>query len=248
MYDWPEVRHATDALWQAIARRLGVSSHLVRHGDYAALWRDPALGFSQTCGYPFTHAFKDRLAYVATPHYACDGCDGPDYCSIVFAREAKPLAAFKGTRAAVNTPDSMSGMLALKLVFAPHADKGRFFAEAVWSGGHIASLIAVRDGAADVCAIDAVCVALAQRYRPALLEGLVEIARSPKVPGLPFVTALAGDADRLRAALADVFADPALADAREALFLNGLSHLAPTAYDRIPELERAMELGGGLNF
>ena len=83
-------------------------------------------------------------------------------------------------------------MLALKLVFAPHARDGRFFSRAIETGGHLNSLAAVRKGLADVCAIDSVCVALARRYRPEALEGLVEIARSPAVPGLPWITR-AGD-------------------------------------------------------
>ncbi len=139
----------------------------------------------------------------------------------------------------------MSGMLALKLVFSFMADRGRFFGDVKESGGHVRSMIAVRDGKADVCAVDAVCVALARRYRPDYLEGLVEIARSPSVPGLPFVT-MAGDADVIRRALADCFASPDSAAAREALLLSGLSVLDPQAYDRILDLEQSMEQGGGL--
>ena len=246
MYDWPELRSATDALWAALARELGVSAPLLRGGDHTAAWRDPALLLSQTCGYPFTHRYRGTLAYVATPHYACDGCADAEYSSFIFARDTLPLEALRGACAAVNAPDSMSGMLALKLVFAPLARDGRFFGRAIETGGHIASMIAVRDGRADVCAIDAICVALARRDRPDLLEGLVEIARSPRVPGLPFVTGRKGDPARLRAALAKVFADPALAGVRAALFLEDLSNLPPAAYDRIPDLEGEMEQQGGL--
>ena len=61
--------------------------------------------------------FQSLLNYVATPHYDCAGCDGATYSSFVFAREAIPLTGFRGKIAAVNGMDSMSGMLALKLVF-----------------------------------------------------------------------------------------------------------------------------------
>lgn len=246
MYDWPEVRDATDAWWQGIARHLGTDIPLTRAADHAALWARPDLLFSQTCGYPFTHGFAGRLSLVATPHYAADGCEGPLYRSLLFAREAVPLAALRGRTAAVNTPDSMSGMLALKLVFAPLARQGRFFGRTVWTGGHLHSLEAVRNGKADVCAIDAVCVGLARRHRPGLLEGLVEIARSPPVPGLPYVT-IAGDVDRLRAALDAAFADPALAAARDHLFLTGQSVLDPQDYAVITAHESAMNQAGGLD-
>lgn len=248
MYDWPELRAATDAWWAGLARHLGLTCGLDRTPDHAASWRRPELRFSQTCGYPFTHALKGRLRLVATPHYAVDGCAGPDYCSLVLAREQRPLKTFAGARAAVNTPDSMSGMLALKIVFAPHAADGRFFGSVLETGGHAASLAAVRAGHADVCAIDAVCVGLARAYRPDDLAGLIEIARSPPAPGLPYVTS-AERSDReveaMRAGLRAAFADQALDGPRKALFLSGLSVLSASAYDRIVDLERSVERAGG---
>ncbi len=247
MYDWPEVGKATDIWTRGILKHLGRASQaLDRSPDYFAGWRRPDLLFSQTCGYPFTHEFRGRLSYVATPHYAVQGCEGPNYCSFIFARQQGQPTNFLGQRAAVNNPDSMSGMLALKLVFAPHAEKGRFFSQVIETGSHIGSMIAVRDGRADICAIDSVCVALARRYRPDYLDGLVEIARSPMVPSLPFVTALGQDPVELRVALAQAFRDPDLAPSREALFLDRHSMLADEAYDLILNLERQMEDAGGL--
>jgi ABC-type phosphate/phosphonate transport system substrate-binding protein len=246
MYDWPEVREATDALGTAIATHLGQELELARTEDYTAAWRAPDLLFSQTCGYPFTHQYRGSLTYVATPHYGVDGCDGAHYSSIVLARRREPLEAFRGTVAAVNNPDSMSGMLALKLVFAPFASGGEFFSNANETGGHVASMIAVREGRADVCAIDAVCVALARRYRPDYLEGLHEIGRSPPVPSLPFVTR-GFDAGAICSAISAVITDPAMAGARHSVFLDSISVLPPEAYDQIPELERRLEAAGGLS-
>ncbi len=144
----------------------------------------------------------------------------------------------------------MSGMLALKLVFAPFASDGRFFRGALQTGSHIASLQAVRDGTADVCAVDSVCVALARRYRPDYLEGLVEIARSPSVPGLPYVTS--SDTDpamrgRLQAALAAAMDDAKLVESREALLISGMSAIAPENYRVIIEREQECEALGGLD-
>lgn len=247
MYDWPEVRAATDDWAQGVMSHLGSSGEtLDRNQDYFSVWRRDDLVFSQTCGYPFTHEFRGRLVYAATPHYRVPGCEGAHYLSFIFARERRPLAAFMGARAAINNPDSLSGMLALKLVFAPHAKSGHFFSQVLETGSHTASMIAVRDGEADICAIDCVCVALARRYRPDYLEGLVEVARSPVMPGLPYVTAGARDPASLRAALAKAFTDPTLASARDALFLERHSVLAEDAYDRILVLEDEMERDGGL--
>jgi ABC-type phosphate/phosphonate transport system substrate-binding protein len=245
MYDWPEVREATDAWWAGIARHAGLSGNFQRVRDFAALWLSPDLAFSQTCGYPFTHEFRGKLKLVATPHYGVDGCRGPNYRSMVFARENRPLESFRGEIAAVNNPDSMSGMLALQLLFTPHAKDGDFFGSVIETGGHIASMLAVRDGKAQICAIDAVCTAMAKAYRPDYLEGLVEIARSPEVPGLPYVT-VAGDVAKLRHGLAVAFTDPDLQEARGRLFLTGHSVLSEKDYSRITNLETAMQRAGGL--
>lgn len=245
MYDWPEVSTATDAWWSGIARHLGVQLHLNRPVDFTQDWSSSNLLFSQTCGYPLTHAFRDVLRLVATPCYGVDGMRGAYYQSILFARSKAPLPSFRGSVAAVNTPDSMSGMLALKLVFAQFAKGGMFFSSARLTGGHLASLAAVRTGSADICAIDPVCVALAKRYRPDSLNGLVEVGRGPFVPGLPYVTQLS-TVKRLRQALLAALADPELVEVRNALFLVGQEPLSSSDYAMIPALEREMEARGGL--
>jgi ABC-type phosphate/phosphonate transport system substrate-binding protein len=245
MYDWPEIREDTDRFWAALAEELGVSGPLWRGADHTAPWHNPDLLFSQTCGYPFTHALRGKVALVATPHYAADGCEGPNYCSFIFAREKKPLGDFRESVAAINGPDSMSGMLALKLAFAGFAEQGRFFAKAIETGGHLASLQAVQSGAADVCAVDSICVALAKKYRPSLLTGLHEVGRSPSVPGLPYITR-AENVTPIQEALMRVFADDALQKTRARLLLSGLSILTVQDYQIIPHLEHEMEARGGL--
>ncbi len=241
MYDWPEIRVHTDAMWQSISKSRGVCHELDRNLDHAAAWRSPDLMFSQTCGYPFTHEFSGLLKYIATPHYVTDGCDGANYCSIIFARDQKPLADFYGATAAINSVDSMSGMLALKLVFAPHVKGGEFFRRCKITGGHRNSLQAVRTNYADVCAVDAVCVGLAKKHCPEILDGLVEIARSPLVPALPFVTRN-GDALPQALALRHFIADPDMKPHRDALMLHQVSVLPVGAYNQILDLENALPL------
>ena len=66
MYDWPEVRDATDGLWAAIAGVLreegfnGVPEKLERGLQPYNLWRSPDLLLAQTCGYPLV----DRKSVV----------------------------------------------------------------------------------------------------------------------------------------------------------------------------------------
>jgi ABC-type phosphate/phosphonate transport system substrate-binding protein len=238
MYDLPETRDATDAYWKTIAQNYGVNAPLCRAGEHAAPWRNPNLLFSQTCGYPYTHEFADQLTYIATPHYDADGCDGPLYCSIIFARKRDELPQLQNLTAAYNSSDSMSGMLALKLVFNKFGLRRKsasIFNTMIESGSHASSLAAVQSGKADVCAIDCVTVALLHRYRPSALLGLHEVARSPSVPGLPYVTR-SGDVQKLRDALHIAAATPHA----QQLLIKAISVLPSNAYDEILRLESSL--------
>ena len=256
MYDWPQVRAATDRLWAGIRNRLvdaglpGAPDRLERGTVVRDQWRSPRLLFSQTCGYPLTHAFDGQLTIVATPVYAVAGCDGPTYRSHIIVNadsDVNDPAALAGTRCAYNTGDSLSGMLALQAVFAPLARDGRFFAEAVCSGSHLSSMQMVAAGKADVAAIDCVSYALAAAHMPDLVAGLKIIAESPSAPALPFVTAPATPSrycELLRQALVSALCDPDLAEARSALFLERVEFLDRRDYDRVLEIENGVATYG----
>jgi ABC-type phosphate/phosphonate transport system substrate-binding protein len=256
MYDLPEVAWATDAWWGGIARALereglaDVPGALARSVDLGEVWRSPDFLLGQTCGYPLTHAFKDHLRLVATPVFAAEQCDGPDYCSVIMVRADDPagsVADLRGRTAAVNGRESQSGYSALRAAVAPHARDGRFFARVVDSGAHAKSLDMVAAGEADACATDCVTHALLARHRPRALEALRVLACSPSAPGLPYVTHTAADeatVGRLRRALLAAVGDPALEVAREALLIAGIEVLPDAAYDRIMDLERQAEALG----
>jgi ABC-type phosphate/phosphonate transport system substrate-binding protein len=250
MYDLPELRDATDVLWQGLARgfrRAGIADvppALERGRPYRETWQRPDLLFAQTCGYPLTHALAGRVRLVATPCYRAEACEGPSYCSIVIVRADHPatdLAGLRGARCVTNSPDSQSGYSALRALVSPLAENGRFFANVTMSGSHLASIAAVAAGKADIAAIDCVTHALVARHRPRALEGTRILTRTAAAPGLPYITR--GDADddlvqRLRDGLVEIFADPHLADAREALLLRDAVVLPLEAYGRITDLER----------
>ena len=256
MYDLPEVARATNAWWAGLARAFAgeglddVPDRLTRAETSAATWRAPDLLLSQTCGYPLTHEYKDDLRLVATPAYGVRGCKGPAYCSLIMVRDNDPVAELAGLRgriAASNSRESQSGCSALRAAIAPLSDGTAFFAEVVMSGGHAQSLDLVARGEADVCAVDCVTHALLARYRPEAVHGLRCLAESPAAPGLPYVTRVGLDEDslaRLRAGLRAALDDPALAEPRAALFIEGAEVLPSDAYGRILELERmARDLG-----
>ena len=255
MYDWPEIRMATDAWWCGLARKLraegvqDVPDTLCRTEEFAILWAAPDLLISQTCGYPLTHEWFGKLEVVATPHYDADGCNGPSYCSFLLARhdDARGLEEFRGAVAAYNGTDSQSGYSALRSVIAPLARDGRFFGGAVCSGGHLNSMQMVASAEADLCAVDAVCWALARRHHPNLVQNLRPVGQSASVPGLPYVTAPAVSRDRLsrlRAGLRSAFEDPELGDVRRELLLGGVTETDAATYQPIITMERGSEAQG----
>ena len=246
MHDLPAVRWAPDALWAALAQRLAeqgvpAPSALDRRPDYPAVWREPGLVLSQTCGYPYATALRGTVRLVATPCYAAPGCDGPAYCSLLLVRAQDPadeLADLRGRRAAFNAADSQSGHNALRAAVAPLAQAGRFFSAAFPTGSHAASAAAVAAGEADLCAVDCVTWAMLLRHEPEGAAGLRVLGRTAPAPGLPLITGAAGPLATIRAALAAVMAEPGLAAARAALLLDGIEILTDSAYDAIPVMER----------
>ena len=256
MYDLPEVRDSTDRLWGAIAEELrdggaqGVPDSLERSpderpADHGDAWRRPGLVLSQSCGYPVATELRGALRVVATPHYAAPGCDGPRYSSVVVVRASSritALGALRGAVCAYNSRDSQSGYNAFRSLIAPIAGGAPFFAETVATGAHAASIDAVRDGRADICAVDCVTWALLARHRPGSLHGLEVLCRSEPVPGLPLVTAKnCTDAalETIRRSLARAFARPDLSDTRDALLIRGLSVSTLDTYEPLLAMERA---------
>jgi ABC-type phosphate/phosphonate transport system substrate-binding protein len=249
MYDLPGLDAATDAWWAGLAaafRAEGlqeVPDNLTRGDDVLELWTAPDLFFSQTCGYPLTHALAGEVALVATPVYACPGCAGGAYHSEILVRaddSAKTLAELRGRCVAMNGADSQSGCSALRHAVAGLAGKGRFFAAVKTSGSHLKSMRMVAEGTADVCAIDTVTYHLIARTQPELTGRLRVLATSAAAPALPYIARRdLPDADlaRLRSGLARACADPALAGVRSVLLLEGVVVRGLSDYDRILDLE-----------
>lgn len=250
MYDLPEVCGATDSWWSGLARHLrragvtGVPQRLTRDPAPDRLWRTPELLFSQTCGYPLTHALAGDVRLLCTPAYAAPGCAGARYASVLVVRAdsgARSLADLRGGVCAVNAVDSHSGYNVLRWMVAPLARDGTFFSRVLETGGHVASLRRVGAGAADLCAVDCVTHALLARHAPAELAGTRSLGFSPGAPGLPYIVGRHVDAEtrsRVRAAIDAALADPTLVAARDALLIRGVENLPLSAYEEIKEMER----------
>ena len=171
------------------------------------LFRAPELLLSQTCGYPLLTQLRGQVQLIGRPHYEWPDSSGGEHCSVIVSRDAdsrRDLAAFAGSRGVINDQHSNSGMNLLRHCLAPLQRGGRFFASVAVSGAHRQSLRWVREGWADLAAIDSVTFAYLARYAPAEVAGLRVVARTASSPTLPYITALnAGpeSAERIRQAM-----------------------------------------------
>lgn len=256
MYDLPELFEANDRLWAAIAERLraaGISdvpARLTRDLEPEAVWRAPGLLLAQACGYPYMKALRPHAALVATPRYDAPGCEGPFHRSAVVVRRSQQAAGLqdmRGSRLALNSPSSGSGMNLLRAAVARHADRQPFFASVAVTGSHAASVEAVATGAADVAAIDAVTWAHLGTFRAELTRSLRVLGWTARSPGLPLITTRARGAHARAAllqALEDVAVDPALAAVRGTLRLQGFNVLSEAHYSAaLAHEQMAADLG-----
>jgi ABC-type phosphate/phosphonate transport system substrate-binding protein len=248
MYDPPELHRIVDAWWSGLARAFraegidDVPDGLDRSRAAEALWAAPDLIFAQACGFPLVTSFTGRLRYLATPHYAGPGCEGPLYCSwIVVPADStvRTIEDLRGKCCSISGRISHSGYNALRALIAPLACNGRFFGSVSVSGGHAASLAQLARGATDVAAIDCITYALLGRCRPQVVAATRVIGRTASAPGLPYVTGASASPDlirRLRAGLFNALADPGLAAVRNELLIAGVDVLPLERYGCMTEM------------
>ncbi|WP_259779931.1 phosphate/phosphite/phosphonate ABC transporter substrate-binding protein [Aestuariispira ectoiniformans] len=252
MYDFQPVAEATAAIWSALrteilARKpdLDIPVNYARAEaipDLLAHWCDPALLFSQTCGYPLTHALRGKVRYLATPVYTAPGCsDAGDYCSFLLVRQDAPFQSFndiRGASFAFNERGSQSGFNTVRWMTqaAAGCDPDEFFSAISESGGHRWSMAMVSEGEADLCAIDCVTYALIARFAPEEVSNLRILEQSPVAPALPYITSLVHDDEMLgilRDSIQAVVLNESLCEARQDLFLKNVHVLPLKSYDRI---------------
>ena len=244
MYAEPELRPAIERWWGGVAHHLrshgvtDVPDALIWTDDRYRPWRASDLLFSQTCGHPLVHSLGSSVRVVATPHYEAPGCEGPKYRSHVLVRKdtgERSIGELRGKRLAVNGRDSWSGYRVWRRILSGDDVVEELFGEIVITGSHRESIRSLREGRADVCAVDCVSHALLGARSPAELASTRILARSPPHPGLPFITGAATTEDELaqiRDGLFAALADPALSEARSTLLLTGASVLTEATYRR----------------
>ena len=115
-----------------------------------------------------------------------------------------PLGLFRNKRFAYNSLDSMSGLVALNRDLEATGTSLAIFSERIETAAHRASIVAVAEGRADVCAIDCRSWHLARRHEPRAADVQV-VGWTARRKGLPYITSrhtLPDAVARLRSALA----------------------------------------------
>jgi ABC-type phosphate/phosphonate transport system substrate-binding protein len=235
-------------LLTALAEEAGQVLVLGSPSDLAVFWRRPDLLLSQTCGYPYMTQLRGHVTLLATPCYDFAGCSGSDYSSVIVVRDGggiEALADAAGRTAAVNDAHSNSGMNVLRHAVAPLARGGRFFGDVIWSGSHAASVRMVRDGVADVAAIDCVTYAYLAREAPDAVTGLEVLGYSALSPGLPWIAG-GGVSQELVLRLRDALLRPSarLLERMRALDIAGFEHRTDADYASILAIENEAHNAG----
>jgi len=240
MYPFEPLRPAWATLWTSVRRSAPyLPDELTWDDDVHALWAQPELALSQSCGWPLVTSEAQRLRVVGVfdPRVPAAG-QGWYRSSIVVRTGDVPRwstpGATAGARAAVNNLDSLSGWISLSM--AVHGRPGIWHGDVVETGGHVHSLAALRRGDADVAAIDALSFALLRDIDREHVEGLSVIGRGPRIPCVPIVVPYGADESlvvSVQAALADACLDPLTARARRRLRIRRFVPLGPEAYSEV---------------
>ncbi len=249
-------RPAVAALWEMLRQALAdagmerLPPDLTWPQDYHAHWLEPDLLLSQTCGYPFTDDLAGKVQLLGAFAYDAPQCNGIACRSVLVARAEHGhlgLEGFRGLRAAFNAANSQSGYNAFRARVAPLAIQDRFFASALETGGHGASVAAVREGRADLAAIDCVTYAALARYTPQATEGLCIVTTTEAYPGLPLITAQGtpeAEISLLQSALHALLASAEAASTLQALNIVGFETPQASVYQRCVDMrESAQALG-----
>jgi ABC-type phosphate/phosphonate transport system substrate-binding protein len=246
----PRLRQDWEELLGALLDELDLHHEveLVRAPSLPEFWLRPDLLLAQTCGYPYMTLLRDQVTLVATPCFDFPGCAGSDYSSVIVARSGGRVASLADARggiAAANDVHSNSGMNVLRHAVAPLASEGKFFEKIVWSGSHAASLRLVRDGEADIAAIDCVSYGYIKEEDPTSLEGITALGYTAASPGLPLVAGREAPPEllaRLRQAL--IAPGIALAARMRTLHIDAFSPVGDAEYKRILRLETEARAAG----
>ena len=102
-------------------------------------------------------------------------------------RAILPLELIRNKRFAYNSLDSMSGIIALTRDLEAAGESLAIFSERIETAAHRASIVAVAEGRADVCAVDCRSWHLAKLHERRA-AGVIAVGWTARRKGLPYIT------------------------------------------------------------
>ncbi|GAA3704568.1 PhnD/SsuA/transferrin family substrate-binding protein [Oceanisphaera sediminis] len=192
-YDLPALRPRLDAFWSVLSHELNnerqpvhtdpvpLPGRLNRHTPLIEQWSHPGLLLSQCCGPDLFTPQARELVPIARPVFGDLDCTPGQYFSYIVSASHKPFRRHdlhRPSRFVINSASSRSGCAAL---FEWTTANGIDCDQVMISGSHASSLEYLRNGRADVAAIDA--------HSWPLLDsrGITIIDNSTEAPTPPFV-------------------------------------------------------------
>lgn len=235
MYRRPQLDAAHGRYWQLIREHLrtaGIDSPdaLSQDAEEFAVWTDPDLVLSQTCGMPYRTWLHDKVTLVGTPDFGLPDCPPGHYNSALIVRaddQRASIADFIDGTFAYNQTFSQSGYGAPYWHLHP-----LWFSRLLHTEQHLLSARAVADGRADIASIDAVTWRLITQYEP-FARDLRVLDWTEPTPGLPLITSKGRDAAAIFDAVAAA-TDQLEPRDKEALGLKSLICIPKSAYLAVP--------------
>ncbi|MGJ8545699.1 MAG: phosphate/phosphite/phosphonate ABC transporter substrate-binding protein [Sulfitobacter sp.] len=242
MYAHPALAGPNARYWAGIRAALaqrGIDSpeRLANDAPEFAVWQDPDLVLSQTCGMPYRLWLHSKVQLVGTPDFGIKGLPPGFYASPIVVRADDPrtvLEDFRDGCFTFNQTYSQSGWAAIHTHLAPH---GWWFENRSQSHGHFHSARAVAEGRADIAALDAVSWRIMREHES--FSGKLRVLEwTSPTPGLPYITGPSQDVTLIRAAVSEAI-DGLLPPDKTALRIKGLVQIPKQDYLAIPNPPRS---------
>ena len=234
MYPFKPLRPAFERLWDEVRSRLSFAAPALdweTDPDEASKRDDLLLG--QTCGWPLVTELATLVRVIGTFDCTVDDAVDGTYRSVLVSHldsDLEDILHRPDLRVAVNAAHSLSGWISLQSVALAH---GVALDDVEWTGAHVRSVEALREGRCHLAAIDAVSWSLLDQ------GDLRVVGQCPRIPCPPLVTSGSSSPaviHELRDALAGAVGDPSMAATCSTLKIRGFLSRDMEDYEGVLQL------------
>lgn len=256
MYNLPEMVSRNAAFWRALSEDIDAERVPVLPSELS--FTRPAVPesigrevlFSQTCGYPLQTLYRGQFVLLGAPTYDFPGCGAATHKAFIVVRKDSDftsVADLRGSRFALNSRHSNSGMNLPRIMLARLGARAPFFGSVTETRSHTESLRRVAAGDLDAASIDCVTYGFFNDHCPEKVSALRVLDETPESPSIPFVTSIATPPDQidaLRSALLRLAKDRRWKPVLRGLRIETITALEPSTYERVMAYEHeAADLG-----